>query len=152
MIINHEKRRSGTTMVEMALVGPLALVMILGIVDIGLTVWSYNNISEAVREGGRYAQIHGSKYAAWYTGPPSPPASAPPASGPTANDPNVEKVVRGYVAVDPKNLTVLSSWPNGNNNPNSPVTVEATFSYSPLLVFGLGTLTLHTKTTMYINY
>jgi Flp pilus assembly protein TadG len=136
----------------MALVGPIALIVIIGIVDIGLAIWSYNNISEAVREGARYAQIHGAKYATWYAGPPTPSAGTPPASGPTANDANVEKVVRSYAFVQPGALTVLSTWPSGNNNPNSPVTVEATYSYSPTLIFQLGTLNLHTKTTVSINY
>ncbi len=136
----------------MAIVGPVALLLIIGIMDIGLAVWSYNNISEAVREGARYGQIHGGKYQAWYVGPPAPSAGTPPASGPATNDPNVEKVVRSFAFVNQANLTVLSSWPNGDNNPNSPVTVEAKYSYSPTLIFGLGTLTLHTKTTMYINY
>ncbi len=152
MLINHAKRRTGVAVVEMAFVGPVALFLILGIVDLGIAVWSYNNISEAAREGGRYAQVHGSKYAGWYAGSPSPPVGTPPASGPTANNPNVEKVVRGNAFVNQNNLTVLSSWPNGDNNPNSPVTIDATYSYSPLLFLKLGTLTLHTRTTMIINY
>lgn len=152
MTINHGKQRFGTTVIEVALVAPVALILIIGILDIGLAVWSYNNISEAVREGGRYAQIHGSQYATWYAGPPSPPAGTPPASGPVANDPNVEKAVRKYAFVNQAKLTVLSSWPSGDNNPNSPVTVEAKYSYSPTLFFALGTLTLHTQSTVYINY
>ena len=56
------------------------------------------------------------------------------------------------VPLNQNNLTVLSSWPNGNNNPNSSVTIDATYSYSPLLFLKLSTLTLHTRTTMIINY
>src|ERR1700687_2538688 len=152
MQTTQRRRRSAATLVEFALVGPVALIILLGILDVGLAVWSYNNVAEAVREGGRYAQIHGSKYATWYAGPPAPPTGAPAASGPTANDANVENVVRGYSFVSQSNLTVLSTWSNGDNKPHSPVTVEANYSYSPLLLFGLGKLTLHTKTTMYINY
>ncbi|MDB5308375.1 MAG: TadE family protein [Gemmataceae bacterium] len=149
MRLSRGKGRSGVTTVEMAIVGPIALILIIGIMDIGLAVWSYNNISEAVREGGRYAQIHGSKYAAWAA---TQPAGTTPASGPAANDANVDKVVRSYSFVSQSNLTVTSSWPNGDNHPNSPVTIDATYTYSPTLIFGLGTLTLKTSSTMYINY
>jgi Flp pilus assembly protein TadG len=152
MMINRGKPRYGTHTIEMAFVAPVALFLIVGIMDVGLAIASYNNIAEASREGGRYAQIHGSKYAVWYAGLSSPGAGTPPASGPTANDANVDKAVRSYANVDPAKLTVYSSWPNGNNNPNSPVTIDAYYSYSPVLFLGLSTLNLHTKTTFYINY
>lgn len=152
MLINHQHRRPGAAVVEMAFVGPVALLLILGIMDLGIAVWSYSNITQAAREGGRYAQVHGSQYAAGVAGQPSSAGPVTPASGPTANDPNVDQVVRRYAYVHQNNLTVQSSWPNGDNNPNSPVTVQATYSYSPLLFLKLGTLTMRTQTTMIINY
>lgn len=142
MRIKHANQRRGAAVVEMAIVGPLCLFTIIGILDIGLAVWSHNNLSHATREGARYAQVHGAQYA----------VSSPGASGPTANDPNVEKVVRANSFVHQNNLTVSSSWPDGTNNSNSPVNVQATYTYSPILSFGLGRLTLQSTVTMYINY
>lgn len=144
MMIRAGTRRSGTTVVEMAVVGPLALFLIVGIMDIGLAIFAYNDIAAAAREGGRYAQVHGARYAA--------NAGPPPASGPAANDPYVERVVRGQAFVNQARLTVTSSWPNGDNNPNSPVVVGASYTYSPVLLLGIGTFTMRTQTTFYINY
>jgi Flp pilus assembly protein TadG len=144
MMINTGKRRSGATVIEMAIVGPVALIFILGIMDIGLAIFAYNNITEATREGGRYAQIHGAKYGA--------NATTPPASGPTANDAYVEQVVRSFASVDSTKLTVTSSWPNADNKPNSPVVVQASYSYSPVLLLGISTFSMQTRTTFYINY
>lgn len=136
----------------MAVVGPIALTVIVGIMDLGIAIWSYNNIAEAAREGARYAQVHGAKYASWRAATAALPVGTAQASGPAANDPNVEAVVRSYALVSQPQLTVVSSWANGNNNPNSPVTVEATYSYSPVLFLRMKALTFHTQTTAYINY
>jgi Flp pilus assembly protein TadG len=49
----------GQTMVEFALCAMLLLTFVFGILDFGLAVFSYNFISNAAREGTRYAMVHG---------------------------------------------------------------------------------------------
>jgi Flp pilus assembly protein TadG len=48
----------GQSLVEMALVTPLFLLLILGVVDFGRAIYAYNAISNAAREGGRTAIVN----------------------------------------------------------------------------------------------
>jgi len=43
----------GQDLVEMALVLPLLLALLLGIVEFGVIIWRYNTVSNAAREGAR---------------------------------------------------------------------------------------------------
>jgi TadE-like protein len=49
----------GQGVAEFALVLPLFLLMLFGIVDIGRAIWAYDDVSNAAREGARYASVHG---------------------------------------------------------------------------------------------
>lgn len=129
------QRRYGATVVEMAIVAPVALVFLIGIVDIGVAVWSYNVAAEAAREGTRYAVVHGS-------------LSAQPV-GPSSNNAAVESTVRKYAfGMSSTQIQVTSSWPNGTNTPGSLVTVQVDYSYKPALLFQLGTVKFRSSTTM----
>ena len=46
--------------VEFALVLPVLLLLIFGIIDLGRAVWEENTLAYAAREGTRYAIVHGS--------------------------------------------------------------------------------------------
>jgi len=48
----------GQSLVEFALVLPLFLVLVMGIADFGLAVFSYNSITNAAREGARLAIVN----------------------------------------------------------------------------------------------
>lgn len=131
--------RNGGAVVEFALVGSLTFILIFAIISMGICVWCYNNLSEAVREGGRYASVNGSS------------SSSP--VGPSANNASVKQVVLDYCFImDTAQLTITSSWPNGNNNPGSQVQVGATYNYA--WFFGIPfmpTLTLSSQTIMQIT-
>src|ERR1700682_4072247 len=103
-IRSKQRRRSGTAIVEMALVGPVCLLFILGCMDMSTGIWAYDNLAEAVREGGRYATIHGAKYQVWYNGPPPPPSGTPKPTGPAANNTDIDAIVRSYSFVTSANL------------------------------------------------
>src|SRR5688500_18641272 len=45
----------GAALVEFALVVPLLMIMMCATIDFGLAVYTLNNLTAAVREGGRYA-------------------------------------------------------------------------------------------------
>ncbi|HEX6966778.1 MAG TPA: TadE/TadG family type IV pilus assembly protein [Gemmatimonadaceae bacterium] len=49
----HSER--GAAMVEFAIVLPLLLLLVFGIIDFGRALYTLNNLTSAVREGGRYA-------------------------------------------------------------------------------------------------
>ncbi|HEX5437017.1 MAG TPA: TadE family protein [Gemmatimonadaceae bacterium] len=48
------RRTHGTAMVEFAIVLPLLLMLVFGIIDFGRAFFLMNNLTSAVREGGRY--------------------------------------------------------------------------------------------------
>ena len=50
----------GSAIVEMALSSMILLAMILGTIEMCLALYTYNFISEAAREGARYAMVRGS--------------------------------------------------------------------------------------------
>jgi Flp pilus assembly protein TadG len=134
-------RRSGVAIVETAVVLPIVLVFILGALDFAHVMYANGTVSEAARAGARYAIVHGSM------------AATP--SGPTANDANVASTAQSYaLALDPTQLTVTSSWGNGNNFAGSPVTVTATYNcyLSVGKLVGLGTITVQGTTTMIITH
>ena len=49
---------TGQEVVEFALVLPLLLLMIFGIMEFGIVVFTYDTIANAAREGARYGIIH----------------------------------------------------------------------------------------------
>lgn len=133
-------RQRGTTIVEMAVVAPVVLILLIGTMDLGIAVYAYNTMAEAARAGTRYAAVHGSK--------------AKKQAGPAANDPEVEKTVRAYApGVIASDLTVASSWPDGDNEPGSRVTVTVNYDYRPATtwIIGFTKLKLGSSSTMYIS-
>ena len=58
MIGPRAHTRRGQTLVEMALVAPLLIVLLFGIITLGIGVFYQQQISNAAREAARYAAIH----------------------------------------------------------------------------------------------
>jgi Flp pilus assembly protein TadG len=138
----------GQALVETALVLPLLLLLIVGLFDIGRAIWLSNTLATAVREGSRYGVVHGA-----LSGSPTGPGSA------TYTAPNTDTAittqVRSYAAGVPNNLTVQSTWPDGNAYRGSRIVVTASFPFTPILsqVFlgsGLG-ITLRSSSTLVIE-
>lgn len=125
-----EKKQQGVAMVEFALVAMVFLPILFAIFEIGLAVWVYNNVAESVREGGRYAVVHG-KDTRLPTGEAGPDQQGPV----TCNNINSESVAavvcEKALALDPEKLTVTTSWPNGNYMGNT-VIVYGKYAFTPL--------------------
>jgi Flp pilus assembly protein TadG len=135
-------------LVETALVLPLLLMLIVGLFDVGRAVWLSNTLATAVREGTRYGIVHGALSAA-----PTGPGAA--SYTPPDTDTTITAQVRNYASGVPNNLTVQSTWPDGNANRGSRIVVTATFPFTPILsqVFlggGLG-ITLRSSSTLVIE-
>jgi Flp pilus assembly protein TadG len=131
--------RGGATVLEMALVAPAVLLLLFGMIDLGIAVYAYNTLAEAVRAGTRYAAVHGGR------------ATTP--VGPVADDKQIERVVRSYApGFVASRLRVSSSWPDGDNDPNSHITVSASYDYTPAVtaLLGFKTLKLGSTSTMSI--
>ena len=50
----------GQSLIEFALLLPVMLLIITGLIDVGRAVWQENTLAYAAREGTRYAMVHGS--------------------------------------------------------------------------------------------
>ena len=153
---NHRVHRLGSSvrddraqaLVETALVLPLLLLLIVGLFDVGRAIWLSNTLATAVREGTRYGIVHGALSAS-----PTGPGAA--SYTPPDTDTAITAQVRNYASGVPNNLTVQSTWPDGNANRGSRIVVTATFPFTPILsqVFlggGLG-ITLRSSSTLVID-
>jgi Flp pilus assembly protein TadG len=56
----HRPRSRGQALVEFALIIPLFLLMLFGIIDIGRVIWANDALTNAAREGARFASVKGS--------------------------------------------------------------------------------------------
>jgi hypothetical protein len=126
-------------LVEFALVMPVFLLLVTGIFDAGRAVWQENTLAYAAREGTRYAIVHG--------------AAGIPIVGPCSNcvNPvtnNLANITSAVTtnAVGVYGITVTIDYPDGGNNRNERVTVDATAPFIPMpsqyLLGGAFTLTL----------
>lgn len=113
------------SLVEFALLLPLFLLIVTGIFDVGRAVWQENSLAYAAREGTRYAIVHGS--------------AGSPAVGPCSNclNPatnNLGNIVNAVTsnAVGVYNIDVTIDYPDGDNQRNHRVTVDATAPFVPL--------------------
>lgn len=63
MMLRQKDRRVGSILLESAVVYPVLFVIVLAIIMLGLGVFRYQQVAHAAREGGRWAAVHGEKYA-----------------------------------------------------------------------------------------
>jgi len=57
--LRRRDRSHGQGLVEFALVLPIFMVMLIGMVDLGRAIWANNSVANAAREAGRFASVHG---------------------------------------------------------------------------------------------
>jgi Flp pilus assembly protein TadG len=65
MRLHHaRRRRSGTHVVECAVIYPVVFLLVLGIIVGGLGIFRYQQVAHLSREAARYAAVHGGMYQA----------------------------------------------------------------------------------------
>jgi len=87
-----DRGEEGTSVVEFALVAPVLLLVLVGILDLGRAVNAYVTVSNAAREGSHYAILH--------------PTAAPSAI--------VNAVRTRVIPLDETKVVVTSSYYNGS--------------------------------------
>jgi Flp pilus assembly protein TadG len=88
-------RSRGQALVEFALVLPIFLVLLFGMIDIGRVVWANDDLANAAREGARWASVHGNwQFAECQTGPS---AGTSPPSQCTPTTPDYKEATREHV-------------------------------------------------------
>jgi len=129
--MRSRNRNKGQSLVEFALIFPFVFLLITGFLDVSRAVFAYASISNAVREGTRYASVNKNDLLAAETS--------------NTNNPIVNKVISysvgvrlfsGEVIVEPKRDTT-------NTNYFEKVSITVTHMFTPVtpgikLLFGNG--------------
>jgi hypothetical protein len=164
------RNRSGTALVEAAIVTSVFVTLVFGMIDLGITLFRKHVASEAARQGARNASVHGyraplgTSMNAWG---PTPPYF-PPLTGHSlyagstcttvsAGDPSDElagTITPYLTGVDPSTATITILWPDGNNDVGNRVTVCVTATYQPpvAFLFGDGPISISGSSTMTIMH
>jgi len=130
-------RRSGAAAVEAAIVLPVALLLIYGIMSGAIMVLVTDEVATVSREGARFASVHGYEYGQTMHLPPA-----------TAADIQNFCLAQG-VTLDPSKMTVNVSWMSSNRM-NNYVTVEVHYQWEGLAIFGPQEFV--SRSTMLVSY
>lgn len=118
-----ESRRSGAAVVEAAVIVPVVLLILFGIISGAVLVFSADEVSNVAREGTRYGSVRGTTYAFETKRPPA-----------TADE--IKAFVKQQaVMLDPSRMTVTVTW-QGTNRPGNYITVEVHYQFPGLAIFG----------------
>jgi hypothetical protein len=165
----HRAHARGQAMVEFAIVLPIFLAMLLGIVDFGRVIWATNSLSNAASEAARFAIVHGgSANDPCPVGPPGPDANIPAASAscpyPAPSKQAVKNVAIGYAIAGGSSVTATVCYGTGCSGDTdaasatdargTPVTVVVTSNISlvaPALL-GMGSFAITGRSTMLVNH
>ena len=132
-----QKRFRGQSLVEFALVSPIFLLMLFGTIEMGRLMWVNHELTNATREGARWAAVRGEM------------------SGENITVDNVRTVILDRsTALEGGSLTVAWNW-SANREPGSTVTIMTTYQYQPIIgmiVPIIGTVTMERQSTMTVHY
>jgi len=131
-------RRRGATVVEFALVAPIVMLFVMGLIIMGLGIFRYQEVAWLAREGGRYASVRGARYES-VTGKPAA----------TASDVFNDAIKPKAVALDPNQLNYTVTW-SPDNKQGSTVTVTVKYQWIPEGLFG--GIQLSSTSTMLVSY
>jgi hypothetical protein len=120
----HGSRGQG--LAEFALVLPIFLAILIGMVDLGRAVWANNSVANAAREATRFAAVHGGSCEELVTGtvcstanycpvgPYSAPTVVPAASTscpyPSPSKQSIYNVAIGYLVASGTGVTVTACY------------------------------------------
>lgn len=138
----HRADRRGATLVEAVICILAFLTLVLGMLDLGLTVSRYNTVAEAARLGARMAIAHGSKAptAAGYGGPWTGIDNVMAIKAKIAPLLEAQGVLNGDIGVTVAHTDGSDSG-TADNNPGDTVTVSVSVPHVPLMTFIFGTTT-----------
>ncbi|MCI0346852.1 MAG: pilus assembly protein [Chloroflexi bacterium] len=163
---------AGQSLLEFALVFPIFLAVLLGMVDIGRAVWANNAVANAAREAARYAAIHGgTKANPCPVGPPGEDTVIPAASTdcpyPSPSKEGIRDVARSHAIAVGVGLSVevcYGSGCSGDTDVSSPepatnergtaVTVRVA-SQVPMIIgdfLGINPIGVSATSTMLVNH
>jgi Flp pilus assembly protein TadG len=153
---------SGATLVELALCSVILFAFVFGILEMSLAIYGYHFISDAAREGTRYAIVRG-----WTAPSVGGTACASYTSGAcTASSAQIQQYVKSksFPGIVQADMTVTPSWstyPGGVactapsstcNIPGNLVTVQVQYAYPISIPFMVTrTITMNSTAAMVIS-
>jgi TadE-like protein len=165
---SRSRRQRGQGLVEFAFVLPIFTVLLLGMIEVGRVVWANNAVTNAAREGARYATVHGgTKSNPCPVGPPGEKTVIPTASSdcpfPSPSKQGVENEAMRFVIAGGTGTVVTVCYGSGcsgntdtagaANARGTPVTVTVTSQVSMMVSFlGIGPFTVSSTSTMLVNH
>lgn len=159
----------GQALLEFALVIPIFLTVLIGMIDIGRIVWANNTLSNAAREAARFAVVHGgSRSTACPVGPPATVTIIPVASVacpfPSPSKEAIRNTARAFVVAGGGSLTVTVCYGSGcsgdtdnvgaTNARGTPVTVRVTSQVDMIVssFVGISSAGVSAESTMLVNH
>ncbi len=135
MIRRFRQTHVGQNLVEFALIGPMFIILVFGIIEGGRLVWTNHTLGNATKEGARYTSVRGSGS----TQPDAPASSA---------DIKSAMLDKG-TGLDSSNLTVNLVLLDGDMNDRSRFRVESTYTHDLIVtsIFGMSGITLDATST-----
>jgi Flp pilus assembly protein TadG len=135
--MRRQRGDRGQGMVEFALIIPIFLAITLGTIELGWLVFANHTVTNATREGARFAMVNGER------------------SGSIATVSSVTPVVEQYAGRFASNITVTDvEFTPDTAEPGSQVRVETSYSHQPIvgMIVGLGSVTLTSQSTVIVQY
>lgn len=160
----------GQALLEFALVIPIFMVILIGMIDLGRVVWANNTVSNAAREAARFAIVHGgSRSTACPVGPAvSGKTIVPPASSacpyPSPSTEAISNVARAFTIAGGSALTITVCYGSGcsgnthaagaTNARGTPVTVTVTSRVDMIMgnLIGIASAGVSATSTMLVNH
>lgn len=151
MRVGSSRGRSiGQALTEFALVAPLFFLLLFAIIEGGRFILYYETLSNATREGARYAIVHGSN-SSCPSGPMPPGMNAPGCYDPSGAN-VVERVQDTAFGLLGSGVVVTPTWGPLGNGREADVNVAATYTYQTLVpIVPLPPITVNAESTLVIN-
>lgn len=132
--------QTGQSAVEFTLIFLLFFMLFFGIIEGGRLIFDYGIVSQAAREGVRYASVRGST------------CKLPGGSSCTASEAEIKNYVVGKAIRLLTTANIAVSWPGlpaGSTAPGKIVSIQTTYPFKPLLWF-IPSVTLRSQSQMVI--
>ena len=151
----HVSGEQGGTLAEFAVSSTILIAIVFGIYEVSSALYSYAYISDAAREGTRYAIVRGAACTGFSE------CSSTPVGATSAQVEAYVKSLR-YPAIASNNLTVTTTWPSTGsactpitspyNNPGNLVKVVVAYKYPLSIPFvPLTTINMSSTSEMVIS-
>ena len=118
----------GSVLLEFAISSTILFMLLFGIMDFSIGLYSFNFTAEAAKEAARYASVRGSCFDT--TGKVT--TNELPDCAVTSDQIQTWVQSMGYPGINPSTTKVTTTWPNGSHLPgnNVKVVVDYTFPLS----------------------